>query len=361
MAMNLMGPCCFRTLGMWCGILVLLSMPAGLSLAEDNQTASEPEEELVWPSPPQQPRIRYITSFTNSDDVAAEKGFFGKLWEFIIGPDELISLVKPMGVAADSQGRVIVADAAGKRIHIFDQTKRAYSVIDQVDERSLELPIEALVDDQDNIYVADAGLKKVFVFDKTGAYTRSLGGESLQRPTGIAIDNKRKWIYVVDTPAHEVKVFSLDDGGLIKTIGERGNVDGTFNFPSYVTTDQAGSLYVTDGMNKRIRVFGQDASYQRAIGSPGDGSGNFSAPKGVAVDSEGHIYVADVAFDNVQIFDQEGRLLMAFGASGQAPGKFWMPTGLFIDRNDRIYVADSYNNRIQVFQYLKSGDDMAKQ
>lgn len=361
MVMNSTGPHGIRKLVRWCCILVLVGMPASLTFAGEGQAAAEPAEALVWPSPPQQPRIRYITSFTNSDDVAREKGFFGKLWEFIIGPDELISLVKPMGVAADSQGRVIVADAAGKRVHIFDQTKRTYSVIDEVDERSLKLPIETLVDDQDNIYVADAGLKKVFVFDKTGAYKRSLGGEDLQRPTGIAIDNKRRWLYVVDTPAHEVKVYSLDDGILVKTIGERGNVDGTFNFPSYAATDQAGSLYVTDGMNKRIRVFDQDAAYRRAIGSPGDGSGDFSAPKGVAVDSEGHIYVADVAFDAVQIFDQEGRLLMAFGASGQAPGKFWMPTGLFIDRNDRIYVADSYNNRVQVFQYLKSGDGAAVQ
>ena len=344
----------FRQLSVF---LMLLLTIGGLPAVAEEKSDKQADTDLVWPGPPQQPRIRYIESIATSDDVASEKGFFGKLIEFIIGPDESVELIKPMGVAADSNGRLLVADTAGKRIHIFDQTARDYTSIEEADDRPFELPIEVTVDDQDNFYVADGIRRKVFKFDSKGKYVSNFGDENLQRPTGIAVDSSRQLLFVVDAPAHNVKVYSLQDGKAVGTIGKRGTEGGEFNFPNYAGIDANGTLYVTDGMNKKVKVFGTDRQYQRAVGKPGDGSGSFSAPKGVAVDSDGHLYVADVAFDNIQIFDKEGRLLLTFGSSGQAPGTFWMPTGLFIDKNDRIYVADSYNKRIQVFQYLGAERD----
>ncbi|MCF6281004.1 MAG: 6-bladed beta-propeller [Candidatus Polarisedimenticolaceae bacterium] len=332
--------------------LFMLVFFISITAVADEHAEESGRVDIVWPASPQEPKIRYIRSIATSDDMATEKGFFGKLLEFIIGPDDVVDLVKPMGLAVNSAGKLFVADPAGKRIHIFDIVGQDYSSIEEVNDKLFVLPIGVSVDDQDNLYVVDGGLRKIFKFNRDGKFITAFGDESLQRPTGIAIDSKKKLLYVVDTPAHNVKVYSLESGAMVATLGERGTEDGTFNFPSYAAIDAKGALYITDGMNKKVRVFGADREYQRAVGKPGDGSGSFSAPKGVAVDSDGNLYVADVAFDNVQIFDAEGRLLMAFGSPGQAPGKFWMPTGLFIDKSDRIYVADSYNKRIQIFQYL---------
>jgi len=335
---------------------LLASSFSSWSIAEE-PTEKSAESELVWPAPPQSPKIRYLESFSSSEDVAAEKGFFGKIVEFIIGPDDVVDLVKPMGVAVSSTGKVYVADAAGKRIHIFDKQGQKYDSIDGVGGVQFGLPIQITIDNDDSIYVADGLLRKVFKFTREGQFVRSFSDKTLQRPTGVAVDSERQLLFVVDTPAHNVKVFSLIDGLVKGVIGKRGADDGTFNFPGFAATDASGALYVTDGMNKKIRLFGADQKYRRSIGKPGDGSGSFSSPKGVAVDSDGHVYVTDVAFDNIQIFDKEGQLLLSFGASGQHLGAFWMPTGLFIDKNDRIYVADSYNKRIQVFQYLGTGGD----
>jgi sugar lactone lactonase YvrE len=335
---------------------LMISLFATLAFAEDS-VGKRLESELVWPAPPQTPKIRYVETFSSSEDVAGEKGFFAKVVEFIIGPDDIADIVKPMGVTVTSTGKLYVADAAGKRIHIFDKTGHEYDSIDDVNDDEFGLPIQIAVDDKDNVYVADGVLRRVHKFDREGELLTSISDKSLQRPTGIAIDAKQQLLYVVDTPAHDVKVFSLKDGALQGVIGKRGVGKGTFNFPGFAAVDSNGTLYVTDGMNKKIQVFGPDRKYQRSIGKPGDGSGSFSSPKGVAVDSDGHVYVADVAFDNIQIFDKDGQLLLVFGTSGQQPGEFWMPTGLFIDKSDRIYVADSYNKRIQVFQYLGAGND----
>ncbi len=338
-------------------ILFLLTLSFASWTVAENLTTELTVNELVWPAPPQSPKIRYVESFLTSGDVAGEKGFFGKIIEFIIGPDDLIDIDKPMGVAVSSTGKLYVADAAGKRVHVFDKPGQEYDSIDGVDGEPFGLPIEVTLDAKDNIYVADGLHRKVYKFSSKGELLGSFGDKTLQRPTGLAIDSKRQLLFVTDTPAHEVKIFSLTDGALQGVLGKRGVDDGTFNFPSFLAIDAGGALYVSDGMNKKIRVFGADQKYQNSIGKPGDGSGSFSSPKGVAVDSDGHIYVADAAFDNIQIFNKAGQLLLTFGTSGQQPGTFWMPSGLFIDKSDRIYVADSYNKRVQVFQYLGAGSD----
>lgn len=323
--------------------------------ASQVQPAAQPAkpEELVWPAPPEQPRIRYLGSIHNPEDLGRKKGFWRKVWDFVRGEDENEDVVRPMAVAVDNKDRVIIADSGRGRVHIFDRQTSEYSYIRSAELESLQLPVGVATDAKGNIYVADGEHGKIFVFKPDGSYDSDLDSPKwLMRPSGLAIDKARQRLYVADTPSHDVKVFDLEKRAVLKTIGERGDQNGEFNYPAFVAVDKAGRLYVTDALNSRIQVFDLDGRFLMAFGKKGDGTGDLSAPKGVGVDSEGHIYVADADFDNLQIFDEKGRLLLFLGSSGQAAGKFWLPTGLFVDDRDRIYVADSYNKRVQIFQYL---------
>jgi sugar lactone lactonase YvrE len=141
-------------------------------------------------------------------------------------------------------------------------------------------------------------------------------------------------------------------GSLIARIGERGSGPGEFNFPTNVTVDRTGRLYVSDSLNSRVQAFDADFSHAGVIGARGTAAGSFSQPKGIAVDGDDHLYVVDAHFEAVQIFDRQGRLLLGFGREGSGPGEFWIPAGIHIDRSvNRIYVADTYNRRVQVFDY----------
>lgn len=314
------------------------------------------EETLVWPPPPAAARIQYLKSIATKEDVTGPRGFFGKLWDFVVGPESM-EMRKPMAVAVDGSGWLAVADPADKRVHLFDEKRGKYWALTEAGKkRLLQHPIAVAADGRGNLYVSDSEQRQVHLFAGARELRRSYGGpDSLQRPTGIAVDAARGRLYVADTPAHVVRVFALDSGALTATIGGRGVLEGEFNYPSYLTVDRHGRLYVTDALNGRIQVFDAEGGFVRSLGQYGDGSGDLSAPKGVALDSAGHVYVADARFDNIQIFDGEGQLLLFFGSSGQAPGMFWLPAGLAM-ADDRLYVTDSYNKRVQVFQYLREGD-----
>lgn len=357
-----------RSLVAACAAAAVLMAPLPSVAADAEQPAvaeqpaaetQQPMEALVWPAPPEVAKVRFVGSISNPDDLGRKKGFFRKVWEFLRGEAEDEDMVRPMAVATDG-ARMYVADSLAKRVHVYDRANAEYSYIRGSEQESLSLPIGLATDARGNLYVADGEHGKIFVFKPDGSFESDLDSTKwLKRPSGLAIDKARQRLYVADAPSHEVKVFDLEKGAVLKTIGERGSQNGEFNYPAFVAVDKAGRLYVTDALNSRIQVFDADGRFLRTFGKKGDGTGDLSAPKGVGVDGEGHIYVADADFDNLQIFDDKGQLLLFLGSSGQAAGKFWLPTGLFVDEQDRIYVADSYNKRVQIFQYLGSAANAA--
>src|SRR3972149_8819905 len=82
--------------------------------------AKQKDVELIWPLPPDPPRIKYLYSVSSSDDVKEET--FGKtLKEIIIGKDAASALTKPYAVHADREGRILVADSGCGKVLIFDR------------------------------------------------------------------------------------------------------------------------------------------------------------------------------------------------------------------------------------------------
>ncbi len=205
------------------------------------------------------------------------------------------------------------------------------------------------------VFVADSTLKRVFGYGLDGELAIAIGHEGeLEAPSGLAVDRGADRVYVADAGKHQVLAYSTRDGALVSTLGKRGGEPGEFNYPTNLSVDAQGHLYVADTLNFRIQVFDREGKVLHVFGELGDSPGRLNRPKGVAVDSEGHIYVADSSFNNFQMFDQEGQLLLFVGKGGSLAGEFSLPAGLYIDDQDRIYVADQGNSRVQVFQYVKA-------
>jgi DNA-binding beta-propeller fold protein YncE len=314
---------------------------------------------LVWPLPPDQPRIRYVTSYHGVADFKTKKP--GRWKSMLLGEEDASlkpseTMVKPYGIAVSGDGRVYVSDTAARRVFAFDPDAKTVSFVGESGTGKLTKPIGVAVDDDGKVFVADATLNRVFAYGPDGAVTLAIGHEGeLKSPSGLAADRVNKRVYVADAALHHVLCYSTDDGTLLKTIGQRGPEPGNFNFPTNLFVDKKGQLYVTDTMNFRVQVFDADGHVLHGFGTQGDTGGSLNRPKGVGVDSDGHIYVADTSFNNFQVFDDQGRLLLFVGSAGHDPGEFLLPAGLYVDARDRIYVADQGNSRVQVFQYLKAG------
>ena len=310
------------------------------------------QTEIIWPGPPDTPRIRFVKSYRGPTDIV-KKSF---VIESLLGSSGSVRFSKPMGLLYDDKrGRLIIADTAKKTIFIMDKKNAAYSALHIRGREAFTKPITPRMDSKGRIFVTDSAGKQVLMFSNSGKYIKHVFKDGRwTRPSGIAIDKKRKRIYVSDTHKHRVQVFDEDSLKLIQTIGgTRGQEEGEMNFPTHMFVNKNnGDLLVTDTMNARVQIFDYKGRFKLTFGQFGDGPGYFARPKGIAVDSEDHIYVADAGFNNIQIFDYEGNVLMAFSGFGHGRGAMVLPAGIYIDNDDIIYVSDSFNERINIYEFL---------
>ena len=333
-------------------LLVLMSM-----LSMSCQTTPPPatrwdenEATLIWPSPPDPPRIQFIGEIKTAKDIELKKSGFGKgLKDFIFGKKNT-NLVKPLAIAKNEENLLVVADPAIPTIHFFQMDEQEYYRPKKRPKHTLVSPVGVAVSNT-NVYVADSVLQHILVFDVKGEYRKSIGEGILKRPIGLALSSNQQLLFVVDTLLNQVLTFDLD-GNLLDHFAKRGTDFGEFNYPTYITVLPNDDLCISDSLNFRVQIFDARGNFKHSFGRAGDGAGTFSRPKGISSDSQGNIYVVDAAFENIQVFNNAGELLLAFGSPGTGLGEFSLPGGIFVDQNDRIWVADAFNHRIAVFQLL---------
>jgi len=311
---------------------------------------------LAWPSSGASRRIEYLESISSPADLSIRRGWFSRLGDIVLGPSEKPRrLLRPFTIAADPQGRLLVADPETPAVHLFDPRRNRHKVLQGPSRQPLESPIGVDFDASGNFYVSDSALGKIFVFDKEGRFRRFIGdagGEGIfKRPTGLAVDRAANRIYLTDTLRHQVYVLDAQ-GRVERQWGQRGAGAGEFNYPTAVALAE-DRVFVLDAMNFRVQVFTRAGAYVSSFGSPVNEPGGFFRPKGLAVDEQRElVFVVDALFEVVQAFTFEGKLVFAFGRPGSGPGEFHLPAGICLLADGRLLVADSHNGRLQVFRPL---------
>lgn len=313
----------------------------------------------VWPAPPEQARYRYMGQLTGEGNFVPEnaeaRSTAGNLFDWLVGlagdKADAIVLQRPQGGMVDADGRVYVTDVGRGSVFVFDKVTAKLEVWENAAPNvRFETPVGIVSGAQGEVLVADADLHGVFRLDSKGNPLGKFGNAILKRPTGLARDAQRGLVYVADTSAHDIKVFS-DEGKLVEVIGRRGELDGEFNYPTHLTFVN-DKLYVADTLNSRIQIFDGDHKWLSKFGQLGLYVGNLVRPKGVAVDGDSNIYVIESLYDNLLVFNSSGQTLLALGGGGKEIGQFYLPSGVWTDAHNQIYIADMFNGRVTVLQYL---------
>lgn len=352
--------------GTLCASLMLAAMLALAGCATNSTPArlhygvtDAPEgKRIMWPAEPEIPRYQYAGQLTGEENFVYDEdkssGFVTFL-KWVVGffeEDRPNILQRPQAIVADEQERIYVTDVGRGAVFVFDKPAGELRIWEYaIGNRRFIAPIGLALAQDGGIWVTDSELQVVAKIGADGNPLAPIGAGVLQRPTGLARAPDSGLLYVADTYAHDIKVFT-PDGRLDRIIGERGEAPGEFNFPTHLAL-RNGKLYVTDTMNSRIQIIPLTGDGEiQVLGKRGLYVGNLVRPKGVAVDSENNIYVVESYFDNLLVFNEDGEFLMPIGGSGYETGKFYLPGGVWVDAFDRVFVADTFNGRITLFNYL---------
>ncbi len=298
------------------------------------------------------------------------------------GPAATAEFQNPFHIAVDSAGKIYVADLLNHRIRVISggqvstlAGKDPGGYLDgPVTDALFWTPKGVAVDDTGAVYVADTGnnrIRKIFggmvtTVAGSGWPVGALDGPALtaqfNQPSAVVVDSAGK-ITVADQMNHRIRV--LEDGEVTTLAGENADfADGTvllarFNEPIGLALDDAGSLYIADSKNHRVRMInGAVVSTLAGSGVSGflngaAGSAQFNVPCGVSVGSSGEVYVADHYNNQVRVI-VSGTVSTVAGipAGGYRDGPasiaqfYWLPSVAYV-APDLVYVADGYNHRIR--------------
>lgn len=315
----------------------------------------------LWPDLPEVPRYRYAGQLLGGKNFSEvemqEPGVFSKALKWIAGlsddnGSDRFSLVRPQsGMVAGN--RTYVTDVGRAAIFVFDHSV-AELLIWTLADKSVDFisPIGITAGPNQTVLVADSELKRIVRLAVDGSPLGSFGSGQLLRPTGLMRDAASGQIFVVDSHAHDIKVFN-DAGKLLRTIGKPGVAKGEFNSPTHIALSQ-NKLYVSDTLNARVQILSFDGQPVTAVGKRGLYVGNMTRPKGVAVGVDGNLHIVESYYDHLLVYDEAGKFLLPIGGTGNNIGQFYLPAGAWSDDQGRIYVADMYNGRVIIFQYLGS-------
>lgn len=195
---------------------------------------------------------------------------------------------------------------------------------------------------------------------------------ALNYPTGVSFDGNGN-LFIAD--AYNARIRKVDTNGVVATVAGNGTygysgasgvaTNVMLYYPYGVAADGAGSFFIADYGNNRIRGVDTNGFLTTVAGTgsngySGDGGPATNAmlgfPQYLAVDSAGNLFISDNNNNRIRKVDTNGLITTVAGTgtngySGDGgPATNAMvnyPMGVAVDRTGNLFISDYMNYRIR--------------
>jgi myo-inositol-hexaphosphate 3-phosphohydrolase len=240
-----------------------------------------------------------------------------------------------------------------------------------------------------SLYVADGGNHRIRRIAPDGTITTVAGtgtagssgdggpatAAAINTPHAVAVDAAGN-LFIADSMSARIR--KVTPGGTITTVAGTGvegfSGDGgpgtaaKLRNPKGLEIGPDGALYISDGLNHRVRRLGLDGTITTVAGngaaaSAGDGgpatAASIRVPRGLDFDAGGNLYVAEGDGHRVRRIALDGTITTVAGTGTAGyngdlipatSAQLTDPHGVVVDGSGRLFVADSDNHRIRMIE-----------
>jgi DNA-binding beta-propeller fold protein YncE len=295
-----------------------------LDSEDDPGTARDDDELTVFGINTGECEIIYNTSLTSADAYG----------ECGTGPGRFRN---PLGVAAERNGNVFVADTGNDRVVQLAYRDDRLTFVRGFGgtgsgERQFRSPSDVAIGQSGTLYIADTGNDRVVLTTRAGEPVLSFRGDasrglSLDGPTALAVvEATEEWtaverdlIVVVDKGGTRLVQMSRDGRAL--AVAEAGGLPLQNVRFNRVAIDFYGNVYATDTARSQIHKFDASLAYVASFGRQGTGRMELDEPRGITIWRRfGQVFVTERAGAQYFWIGTEIRELEAAADTGTPDG-----------------------------------------
>jgi sugar lactone lactonase YvrE len=330
-------------------------------------------------------------------------------------------LFGPIGLAVDSNGNLLIADTSNSRIRkvsggIITTVAGGGTGGDGLPATQVQLfsPCDVKVDAAGNLYISESCISasggsggggssgsgggvsnRVLRLDAATGILRTIAGgitagfsgdggppgsaSQLNTPGGLAIDGSGT-LYIADSGNNRVRridgstgiITTVAGNGVAAFAGDGGSATAaSLNNPTAVAVDAAGTLYIADAGNSRIRrvdagtgvittLAGTGNTTYNGDGTPAAGA-NLGFPTALQVNGAGNLLLTDSLDDRVRLIDTSTGLIWTIagvgpippvccggGDGGPAPrAPLTFPAGVAVSPMGPLFIAEHAGQRVR--------------
>jgi len=210
-------------------------------------------------------------------------------------------LSNPIRIQINSKGEIFALDGKKRRVVRInpDGSFKNYVDPEGVPSPSAFVPRSFKLDRNDNIYILDIFTGRVLILSPEGKYQKQIPfPKEYGFFSDLSVDSKEN-ILLIDCVKAMVFSAAKDSNSfspLTKSLREY------LDFPVSLTTDNRGTIYIVDEDGSGIVILGQDGSFLGRQLSVGWTEGLLNFPSQISMNEKGEVFIADRGNSRVQIF-----------------------------------------------------------
>jgi sugar lactone lactonase YvrE len=264
--------------------------------------------------------------------------------------DKGAGMKQPEGVACNDKDLLIVGDTGNDRLLRYSYQDRSIKAGTEVKIQQLSNPIRIQINSKGEIFALDGKKRRILRLNPDGTFKGYVDGEGIPSPStfvprSFKIDPQNN-IYILDI--FSARILALNPEGKYQ---KQVPFPNEYGFFSDLSIDSRGTLFLIDCVKAMVFSAAKDANSFSPFTKSLREYLNF--PTNITTDKKGTLYIVDENGSGIVLLGQDGSYLGRQLSMGWNEGLLYYPSQMCINEKGEVFIADRGNSRVQVFTLVR--------